>query len=713
MNERQISVRAIRAPHRGAVDRRLATALVALTVVAMSPAGASAARPQADLVVTKARKPPASVVVGGLVPSGGTLENRGRRTARRSQTGYYLSPTRAKSKRSIRLGRRGVPKLAPGKSSSSRIQLRLPASVGAGSYHLIVCADDTAQVREADERNNCRAAGSTKVRPRPGSTLTDPVNPSIDPRPTGPGAGPADPGPADPGPIDPGPADPGTPARRPARSVTPVLHSAGAVTKRLGGDTGGWLEVTTPDGDKVTLMMPAGTLLADEDITMTPVASVGGLPFSGGLRGAVQLEPDGLRLQNPALLIVEPATPLPAAELSPFSWVGEGANFHLHPTSRELSRFELPLLHFSGAGLASGTKSERDEQREHDGGSDEADAEQALQWRNEEWRDCELGGGGDCDNERSEAFRQAKALLLTKLPNVRAKLEAARSNDEAIPEATQGAADWIKMVELLGFDDELGQAAEQLKQLIRDVVRAAYDRAAAECRAGDFSAFERMASLARQAILIGAMAETDLGGLERECTIDFQMSFRSNFNWESFNSEGDRFWEELTAHTDGVTFRASPLRTTPGASPLLDMTYDHYLLAPSQTFVNENCRVAVSQFNVRPSNLRKGGGSSPPRLRVRLRFPSFLCAAIVTDRSPDPPMREAVHPLGDRWLWYHAGEWTGGDPRFGGDFGFAIEGWSGGPGSWSKTYSRTLPQISNPAATIDEATSLTITRVGP
>src|SRR6185503_6111098 len=109
--------------------------------------------------------------------------------------------------------------------------------------------------------------------------------------------------------------------------------------------------------------------------TMTPVSMVGGLPLSGGLAAAVQLEPDGLRLFNFATLVVEPPQSLSPNQETSFAWDQAGDDFHLFPmqtpnsTRRENARGSalalnprgliFKLLHFSGYGVGSGTDADR------------------------------------------------------------------------------------------------------------------------------------------------------------------------------------------------------------------------------------------------------------------------------------------------------------------------------------------------------------------
>lgn len=70
---------------------------------------------------------------------------------------------------------------------------------------------------------------------------------------------------------------------------------------------GGELTVQDAAGNRFTLHVPAGALLIDTQITMTPVASIDDLPLTNGMVGAVQFEPDGLFLYEDAILTIEPA----------------------------------------------------------------------------------------------------------------------------------------------------------------------------------------------------------------------------------------------------------------------------------------------------------------------------------------------------------------------------------------------------------------------
>ena len=144
--------------------------------------------------------------------------------------------------------------------------------------------------------------------------------------------------------------------------------------------SGGTLSATAADGTRFTLNVPADALLSDEQVSMTPVSSIGGLPLSGGLRAAVELKPEGLRLLQPATLTIESPTPLSTGSLKPiaFGYHRGGDEFHLFPSTISGSKAELRLMHFSGYGTGSGTDGDIAAQQQRAPASAEDHAQQDI-----------------------------------------------------------------------------------------------------------------------------------------------------------------------------------------------------------------------------------------------------------------------------------------------------------------------------------------------
>jgi hypothetical protein len=118
------------------------------------------------------------------------------------------------------------------------------------------------------------------------------------------------------------------------------------------GYAGGTLSTTALDGTTFTLEIPEGALAAAELITMTPVESIDGLPISGGLVAAVDLQPSGLLLWKPAILTIEPQTDVPTGDQQAFV-ISQGEFVH-HPFVLDSAEMQLPLTHFSAAGVGNG-----------------------------------------------------------------------------------------------------------------------------------------------------------------------------------------------------------------------------------------------------------------------------------------------------------------------------------------------------------------------
>jgi hypothetical protein len=256
---------------------------------------------------------PLAGAAGAKLTAKYSVRNAGSKPAPRSVVEFTLSEDKKLGKGDVALkGQDAVKALAPGKLAKGKASLRVPAGVGFGAYRLIACADAANRVKEGSEGNNCRTAKKPLVV---------------------------------------------TPQPRPL-SVDVAPDSSRAVSQLVSA-SGGSLAAIAADGTVFTLEIPSGALLSDELITMTPLASIGGLPFSGGLAGGVQLDPEGLRLLKPATLRIEPATAVSDAERTGFAYRAAGQEFHLHPSSSAGGAITLELLHFSGYGAGRSSAQER------------------------------------------------------------------------------------------------------------------------------------------------------------------------------------------------------------------------------------------------------------------------------------------------------------------------------------------------------------------
>lgn len=135
--------------------------LALLLSVLVQPALATVRKP--DLTVTRVVLAQADVVAGEAVQVSTTVTNAGKTAARRSRARLYLSTDDTRSKSDKALRSVTVRRLAPGNKAQLQVAVTVPATVGAGSYHVVVCADVKRSVPERNERNNCRAGDTVVV----------------------------------------------------------------------------------------------------------------------------------------------------------------------------------------------------------------------------------------------------------------------------------------------------------------------------------------------------------------------------------------------------------------------------------------------------------------------------------------------------------------------------------------------------------------------
>ena len=134
-----------------------------------------------------------------------------------------------------------------------------------------------------------------------------------------------------------------------------TLEPGGAVTKTLASD-GGSLTATSTSGVTYVLEVPPGALMAPTAITMTPVASIADLGLSGGLAGAVLLEPAGLAFARAAVLTIRTSETAGAGEqLAGFTGSADLTAHALSPAAAGNGDIAVLVPHFSVAGAGFGT----------------------------------------------------------------------------------------------------------------------------------------------------------------------------------------------------------------------------------------------------------------------------------------------------------------------------------------------------------------------
>jgi hypothetical protein len=134
-------------------------------------------------------------------------------------------------------------------------------------------------------------------------------------------------------------------------TVIPEYDEKNATTTMIGTE-GGTASLIDANKVEYTLVIPQGALSADTEIRMTAVSAIQDWPLDGNQLGAVRLEPEGLVLNDAAILAIGiPFDVNPALAIVGYEFDVNGQEFHLQPSDDENGLTnKLPAM---GAHLAS------------------------------------------------------------------------------------------------------------------------------------------------------------------------------------------------------------------------------------------------------------------------------------------------------------------------------------------------------------------------
>ncbi len=486
------------------------------------------------------------------------------------------------------------------------------------------------------------------------------------------------------------------------RSVTPTL-GAGAVTQRIVARTGGTITVGgAPGTNKFTLVIPPDGLLSDETITMTPVASIPDLlPFT--LAAAVDLKPEGLQLSKAATLTIDPATPIPAAEETPFGYHGDGNDLYLQPLERNTPQITFKLMHFSTAGVANGTAEQREAQdgRKPSEWADQMSQEMREALANE--RECQSGGGSNCGFSplEEEALRDFAQKWLDRV--VWPQMRAAETDDTSAQSALQAYFGWGRQLALLGiggFEQEQADLAISARKIMENV----YDKAVERCKRGEFHWITRILAMSRQAQLMG-MGDIFSTNAIYECLhFELDMDFEYDYGWDLNGSADFQHDLRLKVKLDLPLLSLGDLKFEETAEAQHNefnyMSFNGGDPAKGDFLGMGDGWLKGTMF-LRGLNFNRGSLASAPAVDLTLEIPGgpHECGP-VTPGDNDPctnweHFTNATRHTGSRphhwvndWTYFHPGEVTAGpDP---GVPAWRILGWLGGGRSLiaQKTYER-------------------------
>ena len=165
-------------------------------------------------------------------------------------------------------------------------------------------------------------------------------------------------------PITPPPAMAATPTAFFAQSASPATVSStvddARATRGTIGRAGGTLSTTGADGTKYTFVVPAGALAEDVEITMTPIASTAGAPWTRA--AGVRFGPAGLQFFQFATLAIEPAADIPLDRQVMMGASDDGELFVATPDMASRAP-RIKVIHFTDYWFADMTPEQLNAQR--------------------------------------------------------------------------------------------------------------------------------------------------------------------------------------------------------------------------------------------------------------------------------------------------------------------------------------------------------------
>jgi hypothetical protein len=468
-----------------------------LAVAALAAPAGAAPRPSWDLKAATVSNPPASVAQGGSFAVKWKVTRSGARISA-AKLRFLLSRDARKGRGDLALAPRVKLKgLGRRRSVRGRTRLTLPAAARSGSYRVLACLAQPRGRPDRRKRNDCRAShGALGVLATGGGPA---------------GGGPAGGGGPGPGGGGPGPGGSAGGFPRQANPLDVSPSPDGSPVSEYVPVSGGELTATDSNGTTYTLTIPSDALFSGTTISMTPISSLGGMP--GGLVGAVQLEPEGLVLNETATLEIEPLDPAPApGRLAPFTAEGDGADFHLLPDPD--GGLTVPVLHFSIPGVADMGSAETQQVQGQMPARTQAQYESLI-------RDAVKSGNTVAQIDLSAGYYR---------DIVRPALQAGLSSDAAMDHAFATGLSWQRQVTLLGLEAWVDAEIDEMLDLFQRMLRNAAERAYARCVADhDLSAVNRMLQIERWTQLLGLGSDSSYADVMQkiENCLRFELDFES------------------------------------------------------------------------------------------------------------------------------------------------------------------------------------------
>lgn len=274
-------------------------------------------------------------------------------------------------------------------------------------------------------------------------------------------------------------------------AISTILNADLHRTAIAGRDLPVFISVQDTNGVLYELNMPAGVLLASEEVALDVVGSATDWPLGGGFLGGVKLSPEGLRLLGGATLsITVPTHSAPPA--MGVAWHAAGAEFHATPAIITSEKAVFPLGRLGGYGVAAGMAADRTLLGKHPPTSfeEQGNQELALSVLPAAAGVPHRSGAGPA----GEAPKGVALSLGKYRQRVRPRLIDAAGDDAALEPALYDYAMWHLSSEMIFPKDQAYyQAAfSEGNQLAIAAIEATLARASKRCDRHDLRSLARM-----------------------------------------------------------------------------------------------------------------------------------------------------------------------------------------------------------------------------
>jgi len=446
-------------------------------------------------------------------------------------------------------------------------------------------------------------------------------------------------------------------------NVEPVTDEDNRYSDMIGPE-GGQLITLDAAGNTYTLTVPKGALGFPEQLSMTPLSDLKGMPFKKGLNVGVQLEPEGTFFVKPVTLEIAFAQTPDLNTITPFNYTGKGQDFTTTMLKPDPGHFVFLLNHFSGVGFAASTVAEQTAEAVRQPLADEERIQHYVQQQLGEERQRQLLGQGSEGMSSSSLAALAQAMNQYEEQVIKPLKAASTTSCTAGVLYIQKVLGFERQKQLLGAEEGTSALSSLAGALGGPIALKCLDEETQSCyQTGDLARFVIFyLGMERQAQLLGSesMGATFEGKFAAAYTVcsHFEVQFNSTLTQKGAASLDTG----LVGGTLNTDYRATitsvlPISTTSGGVGLAPVAgnllpngnqplpYAGYSLSETN-----NSQVAVATttegtLGVTGNCTVKGEGTAPGLLSAYF-FPAFKSEP-PDPNAPDPNL-EGLSPAQKR-----------------------------------------------------------------